>query len=139
MTAERLLTGAMVLFGLVFLFWVVPRQVETVDFGRIVPSTVPTITLAIFTAVAAIQLFTSKHEVEVNLLVFTRAALFVCLMVFAVWLMNRFGFEIVAPVLALAVMLLIGERRWHWLLLGGFVVPLGIWLIVERLLDRALA
>ncbi|MQY43980.1 hypothetical protein GG681_15140 [Epibacterium sp. SM1969] len=139
MTAERFLTGAIVVFGLVFLIRVLPTQVETVDFGRIVPSTVPTIALVILTAAAVVQLFTSKSSVTVDLLVCIRAALFVAMMVLAVWLMQRFGFEYVAPVLAISVMLLIGERRWHWLVIGGGVIPIGVWLIVERLLDRTLA
>jgi putative tricarboxylic transport membrane protein len=139
MSVERILTGAIVVFGLVFLFLVIPEQVETVDFGRIVPSTVPSLALVILTVAAAVQIFTSKFSVDVNLLVCIRAAIFIALMGLSVWLMERFGFEYIAPVLALAVMLLIGERRWYWLLLGGVVIPLGVWLIVERLLDRPLA
>lgn len=138
MTAERVLTAGIVVFGLVFLIFVIPSQVETVDYGRIVPSTVPTIALVILTTTAVVQLFISKFAIPVDLLVCVRAALFVGLMAFAVWLMGRFGFEYVAPVLALAVMFLIGERRWYWLLLGGLIIPIGVWLIVEQLLDRLL-
>ena len=139
MTAERFLTGAIVIFALLFLFWIIPQQVETVDFGRILPSTVPTIALTILAVAAAVQLFTSKVSIVVDVLVCVRAVLFVGLMVLAIWLMEKFGFEYIAPILALSVMLLIGERRWYWLLVGGCVVPIGVWLIVERLLDRTLS
>lgn len=138
MIAERIVTGSIVVFGLVFLFLVLPSQVEDVDFGRIVPSTVPTIALVVLTGVAAIQLFASKFSFTMNAYVCIRAALFVGLMVLATGLIGRFGFEYIAPLFSLSVMLLIGERRWYWLIFGGFIVPVGVWLIVERLLDRVL-
>jgi putative tricarboxylic transport membrane protein len=56
----------------------------------------------------------------------------------AVYLMQRFGFFYIAPVLALAVMLFIGERRPWWLLTGVIAAPALIWLIVEKLLERPL-
>lgn len=139
MTAERIVTLAIMAFGVIFLVRVIPAQVETVDYGRVVPATVPTITICIIIAAALVQFFSSRFTVQVNPLVCIRVALLVAVMTFAVWLMDRFGFEYIAPLLALAVMALIGERRWHWLMISGVCIPLGIWLIVEQLLDRVLA
>jgi putative tricarboxylic transport membrane protein len=110
-----------------------------VDFGRIVPSTVPSIAVWIMILTAALQFFATPEDLSTDLLTVVRAVLFIVLVVIAVWAMDVFGFEYIAPPFALIAMLMIGERRWHWLLVGSFVIPLGTWLIVERLLDRILA
>ena len=139
MTLERIVTGVILVFGLTFLFLVLPQQVETVSFGRIVPATLPTALLWIIAAAAAVQLITLKDGASFESVTVFRAIGYWALMIAAVWSMGWLAFEYVAPVLALALMLFIGERRWYWLLLGGIAIPLGVWLLVERVLDRALA
>jgi putative tricarboxylic transport membrane protein len=139
MSADRIVTGLIVLIGLSFIFLIVPTQVEEVEYGRIVPSTVPMIALWALVIVAAIQFFTEKSTLGVDPVVCIRAVGVITLLVVAVYLMERFGFEYFAPILALAIMLAIGERRWYWLLFGGVVLPLSVWLLVERVLDRTLA
>ena len=52
--------------------------------------------------------------------------------------MSRFGFAIVSPFLALAIMLIFGERRPIWLALGGLGMPAVIWLLVVQILERPL-
>ena len=138
MTTDRIITGVILLFALAFLFLIVPQQVEEVDYSRIVPATVPKLALYIIAGAAAVQLYTGREKIRINQLVCLRAAIFVGVMTLGVWAMGRLGFEYVAPVMALAIMWLMGERRWLWLALGGFVLPLGTWLLVERVLDRAL-
>lgn len=139
MSVDRIVTGLIVLFGVGAIFWILPTQIEEVDFGRIVPSTVPTIVLWALVVVAAVQFFTDVNTLRIDLLVCIRATAIVALLVGAVYLMERFGFEYVAPFLALAIMLAIGERRWYWLIFGAALLPLSVWLLVERVLDRALA
>ncbi|NSY40385.1 tripartite tricarboxylate transporter TctB family protein [Leisingera sp. ANG59] len=139
MTFERIVTGGILAFGLTFLFLVMPQQVETVSYGRVVPSTLPGALLWIITIAAAVQMVTLKDDADFNTVVVIRAVGLLALMVAAVWSMDRLYFEYVAPVLALILMLFMGERRWYWLLLGGVAIPLGIWLLVERILDRTLA
>ena len=48
------------------------------------------------------------------------------------------GFALVAPVLALAIMLLIGERRPWWLAVGALAMPAMIWVFVVQILGRPL-
>lgn len=139
MSLERIVTGAILVFSMTFLFLVMPQQVETVSYGRIIPATLPTILLWIIAIAAAVQLMTLKDDVGLNGRVVFRAALVLTLMAGSAWLMDLFAFEYIAPTLALLLMLFIGEKRWYWLLLGGIVVPLGIWLLVEQVLNRALA
>lgn len=139
MSLERIVTGAILVFSMTFLFLVMPQQVETVSYGRIIPATLPTILLWIIAIAAAVQLIILKDNVGLNSRVVFRAALVLTLMTGSAWLMDLFAFEYIAPILALLLMLFIGERRWYWLLLGGIVIPLGIWLLVEQVLNRALA
>ncbi len=139
MTLERTITAGLILACLVLFFWVLPTQVENVDYGRIIPSTVPSIAIWIIVGAAALQLWQSKEKISMDVVVCIRTFGFFGLLALAVYTMDQFGFEYVAPFLALAVMLIIGERRWYWLIAGGVVIPIGVWLIVERLLDRPLA
>ena len=139
MSLERIVTGAILVFSMTFLFLVMPQQVETVSYGRIIPATLPTILLWIIAIAAAVQLMTLKDDVGLNGRVVFRAALVLTLMAGSAWLMDLFAFEYIAPILALLLMLFIGEKRWYWLLLGGVAIPLGIWLLVEQVLNRALA
>ncbi len=139
MSFERIVTGGILVFGLTFLFLVLPQQVETVSFGRVIPATLPTALLWIIAGAAAVQMVTLKDDTAPDAMVVIKAAGLLALMVAAVWSMGRLSFEYVAPVLALILMLFMGERRWYWLLLGGIAIPLGVWLLVERVLDRTLA
>ena len=52
--------------------------------------------------------------------------------------MASFGFVLVAPVLAFAIMVLIGERRPGWLVTGALVMPAMIWVFVVQILGRPL-
>ncbi|UTV98453.1 tripartite tricarboxylate transporter TctB family protein [Marinomonas rhizomae] len=139
MSLERIVTGGILVFGLTFLFQVMPQQVETVSYGRIVPATLPTILLWIIVGASSIQLITLKDNVGFNGRVVLRTVVLLALMVATAWLMKLFAFEYVAPIFALLIMLFIGERRWYWLLLGGILIPLGVWLLVEQVLGRALS
>jgi len=49
-----------------------------------------------------------------------------------------FGFVYVGPALALAIMLMIGERRPIWLVAGFVAMPALIWFLVVQVLGRAL-
>lgn len=138
MTAERIYTAILVLLGLGLLFIALPQQVESVDYGRIVPATVPTIALWVIIIAGIVQFFTSKECFELHLADSLRTIAFVVILVVAVWLIEKFGFEYFAPVFALSIMLFMGERRWYWISFAAFVMPLSIWLLVENVLNRVL-
>lgn len=139
MGLERSITFILIVLSLAVLFFVMPNQIEAVDYGRVIPSTVPTLVLWVIIGAAVIQLFQSREIIKLEAVIVARVIGFILLLLAAVFAMERFGFEYTAPVLALLIMLAIGERRWPWLLLGGVVIPIGVWLIVEQLLDRPLA
>lgn len=138
MNIERLVTLAIILGGLLFLLQVIPAEVETVDYGRMGPQTLPKIVTIIIILAACIQFFTEQTSIRFEPLIVLRTAIFIGLIILSVYLMTLLGFEYVAPPLALIVMVMIGERRWYWLVGGALVVPIGCWLIVEKVLGRLL-
>ena len=64
--------------------------------------------------------------------------LYLAVIAAGLFVMSFFGFVIVAPLLALAIMLLFGERRPLWLALGSLAMPAVIWFLVVQVLGRAL-
>ena len=62
----------------------------------------------------------------------------VLLQALALAAMSQFGFMLVAPALALALMWLSGERRWRWYAIGAGLVPAAIWVFVVQILGRQL-
>ncbi len=138
MTAERIFTAFLVFLGLIFLFVVMPQQVESVDYGRVIPSTVPRIALWVIVLAGIAQFFTSNDRIELHFANSMRTSTFIVMFIAAVWLMEKFGFEYFAPVFALSVMIFMGERRWYWLLFAAGVMPLVIWFLVENVLNRVL-
>ncbi|TCS38804.1 hypothetical protein [Reinekea marinisedimentorum] len=138
MTLERLQTVILIL-GMLFLYFVImPGQIDHIENARIVPATVPTISIWIIIIAAVFQLFSTKVSVKFNPTLCLRAAIFAIFVITSITIMTRFGFEYGAPILALGVMLGIGERRLHWLFLGSTVIPISVWLLVENVLDRVL-
>lgn len=136
--ADRVSGAFFLLFGLAMYFFVIPNYVETVDGGNIAPRTMPNIISLIIAVCGAVlvlkptpmQLRDSRHM--------ALTAVYVALLAAGVYAMSLFGFEYVAPVLAFALMWLIGERRPWWLVGGVVIVPLIIWFVVTFALGRAL-
>ena len=79
----------------------------------------------------------TDHEIQNKRQLLVTAA-YVVVLVIALYSISQFGFIYVAPVLALVLMLMIGERRWYWLGLGCLGMPAVIWLLVVQILDRSL-
>ncbi len=138
MSADRLSGAFFAVFGLVMYFLVNPGFIEVVDTGNIRPETVPNwLALVIAGCGALLALRPTQHRAGAPQQT-VRAGLFLAVLCAGVWAMSHLGFLIVAPLLALVLMLLIGERRPVWLGLGVAGVPAIVWLLVEVLLDRPL-
>lgn len=135
---NRLLGLFFAVFGLLLLLVVIPYQTEIVDSGRMKPQTLPN-AMAVVIALAGVFLaLRPRGAVDYDRRNAGRAALYLGLVTAGVYLISLFGFEIVAPLLALTLMLFIGERRPLWLLFGVAGVPFVIWLTVPVLLNRPL-
>jgi putative tricarboxylic transport membrane protein len=136
--ANRLLGLFFAAFGALMLLVVIPWQTEVIEYGWMRPRTLPNAMAAVIAAAGLILAMRPRGEIVFERRRAARAALYFAAVLAAVWLISLFGFELVAPVLALGLMLLLGERRPLWLAIGVIGVPLAIWLAVPVLLDRPL-
>lgn len=138
-TLMNRLSGAFFAFaGGVLLLVIIPAEAETVGYGWIRPQTIPN-AMAAAIAVAGLALAVRpRGETAVSAREALRAGLFLALLAAGLWLLAAFGFVAVAPVLALILMLAIGERRPYWLAAGALGTPLVIWLVVAAGLGRTL-
>ncbi|MDQ2091357.1 tripartite tricarboxylate transporter TctB family protein [Marimonas arenosa] len=136
--ADRISGLFFLLFGLAMYLWINPNFIETVDSRNIAPSTLPNIVSIVIAASGAfLTLKPTQHQVR-NPILMAKTGLYVGLLTAGIYAMSWFGFEYVAPVLALAIMWLIGERRPLWLGLGVVAMPAIIWFLVTQVLGRAL-
>ena len=139
MTSSDRLTGAFfLLFGLAVYFLVIPTYVEQVEGGNLAPNTLPNaISIVIAVCGGLLMLKPTTHQPPSGRY-FLKTAMYVAILAAAIYVMSWFGFIYVAPVLALVMMLIIGERRPLWLAGGVIAMPAAIWFFVVQLLDRAL-
>jgi putative tricarboxylic transport membrane protein len=138
MTPNRLSGVVVAVFGLILLFWIIPRHTEPVDFGWLRPTTLPNITAVVMVIASIIHVLFPAGTSEFDARPAARAGLFFVISVAGLFLMHHAGFLLSAPLLVLVLMLMIGERRPLWLLAGVVMVPLGIWSSIELLLRRPL-
>lgn len=137
-TTDRASGAFFLLFGLAMYFLVIPGHIETVEGGNIAPRTMPAIISLILAAGGAMLVLKPTQQQLRDPRQIALTAMYVALLAAGIYAMSWFGFEIVAPVLALVLMWLIGERRPMWLVGGGVIMPAIIWFIVTYALGRAL-
>lgn len=136
--ADRIAALIVVTLGLVLLFVIFPIAIEDIDDGSIRPDVLPN-TLAGFLAACGILLAlkpgepTTRDPRELMMVL-----LYLAIMALGLFAMSHFGFVIVAPFLALTIMMLFGERRLGWLALGCLGMPAAIWFLVAHVLERPL-
>ena len=124
--------------GLVLLFVIFPVAIEDINDGSIRPDTLPN-ALSGFLVICGILLALKPGEPAArDPRELMMVLLYLAVMALGLFTMSRFGFVIVSPFLALAIMLLFGERRPFWLVLGCVGMPAGIWLLVVQILERPL-
>ena len=136
--ADRISGAFFFLFGLAMYFLVNPNYIESVDGGNIAPDSLPNVVSVIICFCGGILVVKPTSQQVRDLRSMTRTAMYICLLAAGVYAMSWFGFEYVAPILALAIMVMIGERRLPWLFLGVVGMPVLIWFLVTHALGRAL-
>lgn len=136
--ADRISGLFFLLLGLAMYFWVNPNYIESVDSRNLSPDTMPNILSIILALCGALLILKPTDEKIRNPILMAKTALYVGLLIAGIYAMSLFGFEYVAPFLALAIMWLLGERRPLWLILGVIVMPAVIWFLVTQVLGRAL-
>ena len=124
--------------GLVLLFVVFPIGIEDINDGSIRPDTLPN-AIAGFLVVCGILLATKPGEqTRRDSRELMMVLLYLAVLAGGLFAMSRFGFVIVSPFIALAIMLLFGERRLFWLVPGCMGMPAVIWFLVVQILERPL-
>lgn len=137
-TGDRISGTLFLVLGLALYFFINPNFIETVDGGNLAPSTFPNILAIVLALCGAILLFkpTSQQVPELRSVLVTST--YVALLIVGLYAMSIYGFEYIAPVLALAIMFAIGERRPLWLGIGVIAMPALIWFLVTVVLGRSL-
>lgn len=138
MTLNRLSGVVVAVFGLLLLFWIIPRHTESVHFGWLKPTTLPNITAVVMVITGIIHVIFPAGTAEFDVQPAVRAGIFFVISLAGLFIMHHLGYLIAAPLLAMVFMLLVGERRPLWLFAGVVMVPLGIWSSIELLLNRPL-
>ncbi len=135
---DRISGTFFLVLGLTMYLFVNPNYIESVNGGNISPNTFPNILSIIIAVCGTMLLFKPTTQQAPDLRSVAITSMYVLLLVVGLYAMSKFGFEYVAPVLAFVIMIAIGERRLHWLLLGIVGMPVLIWLLVTIVLGRAL-
>lgn len=124
--------------GLVLLFVIFPVAIEDIEGGSIQPDTLPN-AIAGFLVVCGILLAIKPGEPAVGgSLEQMMVLLYLAVIAIGLFAISLSGFVIASPFLALAIMLLFGERRPIWLVLGCIGMPAAIWFLVVQILERPL-
>ncbi|MFK7993277.1 MAG: tripartite tricarboxylate transporter TctB family protein [Granulosicoccus sp.] len=137
-SADRISGTFFLLLGLAMYFLVNPRYIESVSAGNIQPSTVPDILSVVIATCGALLVFKPTAQSINDPSNMLRAGIHGAVLAAGIYAMMWFGFEFVAPFMALAIMLLIGERRALWLIAGSLGMPALIWFLVIHALGRSL-
>lgn len=137
-TTDRISGAFFLIFGLVLVFIVVPNYVEDAQGGNLSPKTMPTIIAWVLAVCGGILLIKPTNHQAPDGRFFLRAGAYVAVLGMAIYAMSLVGFLYVAPVLALVIMVMIGERRPLWLGIGVVLMPAAIWFLVTQLLERGL-
>ena len=124
--------------GLVLIVVIFPMGIEEIDDGSIRPDTLPNALAGILMICGILLAFKPGESTVRDPRELMMVLLYLAVMALGLFTMSRFGFVIVSPFLALAIMLLFGERRLFWLALGCVGMPAVIWLLVVQILERPL-
>lgn len=137
-TADRFTGAFFLLFGLAMVFLIIPNYVEDAQGGNLSPKTMPNVVAWTIAVCGGLLVIRPTTHTAPNRRFFPRATAYVAVLGAAIYAMSLFGFVYVAPVLAMVIMLMIGERRPVWLGIGVVLMPALIWFLVTQLLERGL-
>ena len=141
MTADRILGGAVALFGVFLLLWGIPENVRSVP-GIFVypnPALFPQIAAVLLVGLGVMQMAFTKTNADVPS--FRKFALFMAVAgatLLAMVGIRAFGYLPVAIALMVLICLITGERRPLWLATVVIGLPVGTWLFFEQILSRPL-
>lgn len=139
MKIERYLGIATMLFGFVVIAFIIPSQVEQVESIGMEPKTFPSILAWGLVFFGIIQLlFSRADDAKVDKKILLRVFVLCGILALFVYASTYVRFIYLAPVLAIVLMRMMGEKRLFWLGLGAVGTPLTIWLLIGVVLGRQL-
>lgn len=139
MSLARWLGAASALFGAGLLFVVIPWQTEpAVLLTALDPKAYPSAAAILIIVTGLVQLAWPTGSAVLDWRRMGRAVLVVAICFAGTLLLDVAGYLITGPIVVAAVMLMTGERRWLWLVVGILVMPAAIWAVFELLLRRPL-
>lgn len=125
--------------GLLAYLMLIPNGVETVTSGWVKPHALPNVLAWLLIILGTWQALKPTDHQTFSMRQLGRFAVFFALLACGVYAISLFGFFYLAPLLMLALMVLIGERRPLVLVIGAAGVPAFTWVTVIWLLERSLA
>ena len=123
MLVNRLSASFFIFLGLSLIYFIFPVEIESLDYGWVRPQTLPNICALFLIIFGIVQFIFPKGKVVLEFEQILWSGVFVSAAFIAVFGFHKFGFIYTAPIFALSIMLLIGEKRILWLLLGVFLIP----------------
>lgn len=135
---NRIAAATLLAFAALFLFMIIPAQVDSASYGWMRPRTMPYICVAAIGVLSLCLLVFPKGHVDPAAKQNLWAFLILVGLGVALWAMSVFGFLIIAPILAMALVFVLRENRPLWILISVLAVPGIIWFVVEWLLGRSL-
>ena len=138
MVVNRFSASFFVLLGFFLIYFIFPIEIEKIDYGWVRPQTLPNICAFLLIIFGMVQFIFPKGKVDLNFNQILWSGIFMFAAFIAIFGFHNFGFIYTAPIFSLTIMLLIGERRIPWLLLGVLLIPFLIWLSVDQILGRFL-
>lgn len=135
---NRILGGCVFGAAVLMIWLVIPAQTRTVSYGSTTPALFPTLG-AMLCGLGGLWLVLGRGVGPSRSAGSVVAAGGIGLLaLIALIALFKIGFLTVAPVIVLTLMLLAGQRRPLWLILGGLVAPFVIWAVFALLLERNL-
>ena len=124
--------------GLALLFLIFPIGIEDIDDGSIRPDTLPNALAGFLVFCGVLLALKPGEQTKSGAHELVMVLIYLAVIAAGLFAMSRFGFAVVSPFLALAIMLIFGERRLFWLGLGCVGMPAVIWFLVVQILERPL-
>jgi len=135
---ERVVGGLLAAAGLATAFWIIPAQTEPTPTAALPARAVPTVAAIGIAICGLLQAFKPIPIPNPAQEIARKTVLAIAICALTWFGLALFGFEVTAPLLAIGLMLLMGERRPLWLAIGGIVLPILIWTVFEIVLRRPL-
>lgn len=139
MTSERILGGAVTIFGGFLLVFAIPHNVVSTGGLILNPALFPQIAAWLLVGLGILQILSAKKSIPLPpLREVTRLLVVAAFTLAALLVLDIVGFLVTTIALMIVIEIMSYERRWLWLATTILGLPVGVWLFFEILLRRPL-